>query len=314
MEKGGEQTIVIRRVNKNKGGAHGGSWKIAFADFALALMAFFLVLWLIESTTELEQQTIAGYFSDPRAIAEVGDGGTPYVVDLGGRPLDVANQGLNLTLVREDQEQVVEASQEPENLEHIELARLRQIEMLEGLKGDIEDSVRTNQEFDWFSDSMLLEVTEDGLKIQVVDRENRPLFDSGQAVLRGYAAEILWAMGRILGTVPNRINVIGHTDSTPFNNNGEYSNWELSADRANAARRALVDGGLDGEKLAQVIGMGDSVPFDTEDPLNPANRRIVIMVLNQVAEQRLEQQNQALERASIVNPQVVPPAPPLELF
>src|SRR5690606_23558169 len=159
MEKN-EQTIVIKRVKKNAGGAHGGSWKIAFADFALALMAFFLVLWLIESTTDLEKMVIAGYFSDPRSLANSGDGGTPYVVDLGGRPLNVANQGLNLALVQEDQEQVVESIDELENPELAELARLREIELLQSLKGQIEEVIAGNQTFEWFNESVLMQVTE----------------------------------------------------------------------------------------------------------------------------------------------------------
>ena len=140
MEKS-EQTIVIRRIKKSGGGHHGGAWKIAFADFALALMAFFLVLWLIESTTDLEKMVIAGYFSDPRSLANSGDGGTPYVLDLGGRPLSVANQGLNLALVQEDQDQNVESAEDLENPEAIELARLRQIEMLDSVRGQIEELV-----------------------------------------------------------------------------------------------------------------------------------------------------------------------------
>lgn len=313
MEKA-EQTIVIKRVKKSAEGAHGGSWKIAFADFALALMAFFLVLWLIESTTELEKATIAGYFSDPRSIADQGDGGTPYVLNLGGRPLDVANQGLNLALVREDQEQAVESPQDLENPEYIELARLRQIEILEGLKGDLEQEIGGNQELQWVSDSLQMELTEDGLKIEVIDRENRPLFNSGEDVLQSYALQIMWAMGRILNTVPNRINVIGHTDSTPFNNNGDYTNWELSADRANAARRAMLEGGLPEDKVAQVIGMGDSVPFDENDPLNQANRRIVILVMNALAEERLGLQNRTSQRRGVLNTDLLPQAEPLELF
>jgi chemotaxis protein MotB len=309
-----EQTIVIRRVNRVDAGAHGGSWKIAFADFALALMAFFLVLWLIESTTELEKMTIAGYFSDPRSIADLGDGGTPYVLDLQGRPLDVSNQGLNLALVREDQEQVVEEIPEPENPEYIELARLRQIEILEQLRGELEDEIRTNQEFEWFSDSVLMEVTEDGLKIQVMDRENRPLFDSGQAELKPYVAEILWTMGRVLNSVPNRLNIMGHTDSAPFTSRNNYSNWELSTDRANAARRALIDGGLDGNKLAQIVGMGSSVPFNEADPRDPANRRIVMLVLNQIAEARMNDQFRTLQRDRTINMEAIPPAAPLEIF
>ncbi len=243
MEKT-EQTIVVKRVKKVAGGAHGGSWKIAFADFALALMSFFLVLWLIESTTNLEKMAIAGYFSDPTNLGAVGDGGTPYVLDLEGRPLNVTNQGMNLSLVRQDENPLVESPPELENPEFVELARLRQIETLENLRGQVEAEINLNQQFEWFKDSVSFEVSEDGLMVQIIDRENRPLFDSGDARLRPYALEILWSIGEIFGTVPNKISVFGHTDSAPFGTSDTYSNWELSSDRANSARRALVDGGV----------------------------------------------------------------------
>src|SRR5690606_5480964 len=129
------------------------------------------------------------------------------------------------------------------------------------------------------------------LEIQVADREGRPLFDSGSAVLKTYVAEILWTMGRLLNSVPNRINILGHTDSALFSGGSDYGNWELSTDRANSARRSLVAGGLDERQLGQVIGMGASVPADQANPLNPANRRIVILVLNQIAEDRMIQQS-----------------------
>jgi len=211
-----EQTIVIKRVKKYAAGAHGGSWKIAFADFALALMAFFLVLWLIESTTELEKMVIAGYFSDPTSLANSGDGGTPYVLDLQGRPLTLPNQGLNLALVQADQEQAAEASEVLENAEYIELARLRETELLESLRGQVEEIIAGNQEFEWFSDSLTMEVTELGLSIQIVDRENRPLFPSGSEQMQPYALEVLWAMANVLQDIPNKISIYGHTDSVPF--------------------------------------------------------------------------------------------------
>lgn len=310
-----EQTIVIKRVKKHGGGAHGGSWKIAFADFALALMAFFLVLWLIESTTELEKQVIAGYFSDPRSLANEGDGGTPYVLDLGGRPLNLANQGLNIALVREDQEQRVESSEEIENREYMELARLREIELLESLKGRIEEIVAGNEEFEWFSDSVSMEVTEDGLSIQIVDRENRPLFNSGSEQMRPYALEVMWAMASVLDEIPNKISIYGHTDSVPFGaNDGEYTNWELSAGRANAARRALVEGGLVYEQFAQIIGMGSSLPLLQDDPQDPANRRIVIMILNQLAERRIMDSTLQSELSGGGPPEEVLPADMPEIF
>lgn len=315
MEKT-EQTIVIKRVKKYAAGHHGGAWKIAFADFALALMAFFLVMWLIESTTDLEKMVIAGYFSDPRSLANSGDGGTPYVVDLGGRPLSVANQGLNLALVQEDQEQMVEASEELENPEVAELARLRAIENLQSLRGQIEEVVAGNQAFEWFGDSASMEITDEGLAIQIVDRENRPIFDSGSSQMRSYALEVMWAMARILAEVPNKVSIYGHTDSVPFGaDGGVYSNWELSSDRANSARRALAEGSLPEERFAQIIGMGSSMPIDEIDTTSQANRRIVIMVLNELAEQSLREGTLETERDGITPPDEAQPSGPVpEIF
>jgi len=309
-----EQNIVIKRVKKVEGGAHGGAWKIAFADFALALMAFFLVLWLIESTTNLEKMAIAGYFSDPTNLGAVGDGGTPYVLDLQGRPLNVTNQGLNLSLVRQDSEPIVDSEHEMENPEFVELARLRQMETLERLRGEVESEINLNQQFEWFRDSVTFEVTEDGLMVQIIDREGRPLFDNGQSRLRPYAMEILWAMGRIFGNVPNKVSVLGHTDGARFTSEDAYSNWELSADRANAARRALVDGGLQPDQVAQVIGMADSVPLDTSDPMSATNRRIVIMVLNSLAQSIIDEQSSAGLAAPTPSEDILPPTPTVEIF
>lgn len=315
MEKS-EQTIVIRRIKKNGGGHHGGAWKIAFADFALALMAFFLVLWLIESTTDLEKMVIAGYFSDPRSLANSGDGGTPYVLDLGGRPLSVANQGLNLALVQEDLDQNVESAEDLENPEAIELARLRQIEMLDSVRGQIEELVAGNQEFEWFNDAASIELTEDGLSIQITDRENRPVFNLGSSDMMPYARQVLWSMAQILGGVPNKVSIYGHTDSVPFGSTGgEYTNWELSSDRANSARRVLVEGGLPYEKFAQIIGMGSSMPLLEDNPEDPANRRIVIMVLNEIAEQRLSENTRESELSGSAPPDTALPDGPLpEIF
>lgn len=313
MEKT-EQTIVVKRIKKVAGGAHGGSWKIAFADFALALMSFFLVLWLIESTTNLEKMAIAGYFSDPTNLGAVGDGGTPYVLDLQGRPLNVTNQGMNLSLVRQDESPLIDSPPELENPEFVELARLRQIEAFERMRGELESEINLNQQFEWFQDSVSFMVTEEGLMVQIIDRDNRPLFESGQARLRPYAMEILWAMGRIFGTVPNKVSIFGHTDGVPFGTSDTYSNWELSSDRANAARRALFDGGVRAEQFAQIIGMADSVPLDAENPENPANRRIVIMILNEIAEARLNDQSENGRQAGTLSDELLPEAPAIEIF
>jgi chemotaxis protein MotB len=309
-----QPNIVIKRVKKVAGGAHGGAWKIAFADFALALMAFFLVLWLIESTTNLEKMAIAGYFSDPTNLGSVGDGGTPYVLDLQGRPLNITNQGMNLSLVRQDEDTIVDSPQEIDNPEFVELARLRQMEDLQKLQDSIAQEISLNQQFEWFKDSVTFEVSEEGLMVQIIDREGRPLFNSGQTRLQPYAREILWTIGRIFGGVPNRVSIFGHTDSSPFTAVEDYSNWELSSDRANAARRALVDGGLRADQFAQIIGMADSVPLDPDNPENPINRRIVIMVLNEVAERSLDEQSANGAAAGMLNPNLLPERPEVEIF
>jgi chemotaxis protein MotB len=236
------------------------------------------------------------------------------VLDLEGRPLNVTNQGMNLSLVRQDENQLVESPPEIENPEFVELARLRQIETLENLRGQVEAEINLNQQFEWFKDSVTFEITEEGLMVQIIDRENRPLFDSSDARLRPYAMEILWSIGRIFGAVPNKISVFGHTDSAPFGTSDTYSNWELSSDRANSARRALVDGGVRPEQLAQIIGMADSVPMDAADSLSPANRRIVIMVLNEVAESMLDAQSEAGLSAGTPPPDLLPNPEPLEIF
>ena len=315
MEKT-EQTIVIKRVKKIAGGHHGGAWKIAFADFALALMAFFLVMWLIESTTDLEKMVIAGYFSDPRSLANSGDGGTPYAVDLGGRPLTLANRGLNRALALDDRDQIVEGSDEPENPEVAELSRLRNFQNMQSLRGQIEELVAGNQAFEWFGDSVTMEITDEGLAIQIIDRENRPIFDSGSARLRVYALEVMWALARLLNEVPNKISIYGHTDSLPLGADGAiYSNWELSSDRANSARRALAEGSLPEERFVQIIGMGASMPFDEVDTTSQINRRIVIMVLNELAEQNLRDGTLESEREGTTPPdELLPSGPVPEIF
>lgn len=281
-----ENPIIIKRARRRSVSTHGGSWKIAFADFALAMMAFFLVLWLIESTTELEKRVIAGYFSDPRSLANLGDGGTPHILDLDGQPLSIINEGFNLSMLQDDQDRPDPSAMENDEL--MDLARARQIEIFENIKEQAEQLITANQEFEWFTDSVTIEVTEDGLSIQIVDRQNRPIFDLGSSQMRAYALEILWAIADILNQVPNLISIYGHTDSLPYGaNNGQYTNWELSADRANAARRALVEGGLPYPQFAQIIGMGSSMPLDAADTTSHVNRRIVIMVLNRPAEERM---------------------------
>ena len=158
-------------------------------------------------------------------------------------------------------------------------------ERLKGLKAKIEAAIESNATLKQFKKQLLLDITTEGLRIQMVDEKNRPMFALARADLQPYTREILHEIGLALNGVPNRISLSGHTDATPYGLGEKgYSNWELSADRANASRRELIYGGMDETKVLRVVGLSSSVLFDKEDPFNPVNRRISIIVMNKKTE------------------------------
>lgn len=262
-----EQPIIIKRKKVVAGGHHGGSWKVAFADFATAMMAFFLVLWLTATASPEQKKAVEGYFRDPVGFTE---GGSPNPVDLEGSAsvVNEASPDIESSQIQIEDELVDELS------ETLEQRRMR--ELFQELKEQIKQDA-TLQEF---KDQLLLDITDEGLRIQIVDRSGRPMFDSGRAELKYYSQDILFELAKTLGSVNNKVSITGHTDSTPFGGRPGYTNWELSADRANTARRALVAGGVRQQQIARVVGLSDSVLFDKEDPNAPVNRRISIIVLN----------------------------------
>ena len=278
------QPIIIKRVKKGGHAVHGGAWKIAYADFVTAMMAFFLLMWLLGSTTEGDKKGLADYFGSPLKVAMAGGSGSgdsSSVVKGGGTDLtrqggqvkngDVESQrrSLQLKALKADQRRA-------------EAARL------ESLKKKVENVLAANPKLAAMSSQIRLEMTRDGLRIQIVDEQNRAMFDSGSAVVKPYMRELLREIGLVLAEVPNRLTLEGHTDAQPFGA-GErgYSNWELSSDRANASRRELGAGGLPEDRVLLVQGLASSVLFDPADPLNPVNRRISILVMNRDAEDRL---------------------------
>jgi chemotaxis protein MotB len=275
------QPIIIKRVKRFGGGHHGGAWKIAFADFATAMMAFFLVLWLMSSATPEQLIAVAGYFKDPVGFS---DSGSPYVIDLGGSPEMSPNQTLNPEVKTTPSPDTVPIESDTSE------AKADQVEQerLEMLLQELQNKVEENPQLQKFKDQILFEITQDGLRIQIMDADNRPMFDSGSARLKPYFEDILLAMADTIKSVPNKISVSGHTDATPFVGTGGFGNWELSANRANAARRALIAGGYPDPQVARVVGYASSALYDRENPLNPVNRRIDIVVLTKKAQQRLE--------------------------
>ena len=168
------------------------------------------------------------------------------------------------------------------------MAEMVEKERLELLLQELQNKVEENPQLKKFKDQILFEITPDGLRIQIVDAENRPMFDSGSARLKPYFEDILLAMADTIKAVPNKISISGHTDAKPYSGTGDFGNWELSANRANAARRALVAGSYPEQQIARVVGYASSALFDRENPLNPVNRRIDIVVLTKKAQRAIE--------------------------
>ncbi len=273
--------IVIKRIKKIEGGHHGGAWKIAYADFVTAMMAFFLLMWLLGSTTKGELKGIAAYFSTPLKIAmQGGDGSGDSTSVIKGGGQDLTRQTGQ---VKRGENPHDEMKIDPKSA-YAEAQKLEKIR-LEQLKQQIQQAIDANPDLKQFKNQLLLDITTDGLRIQIVDEKNRPMFASAKAELEPYTKNILHAIGQTLNGVPNRISITGHTDSTAYANGGTaYSNWELSTDRANAARRELVAGGMSDDKVLRVVGMASSIPLNKADPAAPINRRISIIVLNKKTE------------------------------
>jgi chemotaxis protein MotB len=276
--------IVVKRIKKATGGHHGGAWKIAYADFVTAMMAFFLLMWLLGSTTSGERQGIADYFQTPLKVALAGGSGSGDSSSL------VKGGGKDLTRT----EGQVQKSQKPAEKRTFNLqAAKAEIERLEtagllSLKARLDNAIDGNAVLRPYRNQLRVEITPDGLRVQIIDEQNRPMFASGGADLKDYTREILRELGKLMNDVPNRISLSGHTDAQQYAQRDRgYSNWELSADRANASRRELIAGGIAEHKIIRVEGLGTAVMADKVDPLNPINRRISITVLNRKAEQRI---------------------------
>ncbi|BBP03807.1 flagellar motor protein MotB [Sulfuriferula plumbiphila] len=284
MAEAAPRPIIVKRVKKSGSRHHSGTWKIAYADFVTAMMAFFLLMWLLGSTTKGELQGIAEYFQTPLRVAMSGGSGSgdsSSVIKGGGTDLTKQIGQLNKA-DNPVQKKTYDLKAAQADLERIEDSRLK------ALKGRIEAAIDANPTLKQFKKQLLLDITTEGLRIQIVDEKNRPMFALSKAVLEPYTKEILHDIGHTLNDVPNKISLSGHTDATPYSGGGAgYSNWELSADRANASRRELIAGGMDEGKVLRVVGLASAVPIDRHDPFNPINRRISIIVMNKKTEESI---------------------------
>lgn len=275
--------VVVRRVKKiHGGGHHGGSWKVAYADFVTAMMAFFMVMWLVGATPPKDRSAISEYFRNPSPVVGKSFSPAPGPQGPGGASTSMIRLGGTMDIPRgSGQDPFARPEQKTAQEQADEKAQDRQ--RLESLMQALEEAIGKSQALEPFKDQLLLDLTPEGLRIQIVDQLNRPMFDLGSASLKPYTSDILHELAGFINRVPNRISITGHTDMTAYARRG-YSNWELSAERANAARRSLVEGGMEESKVTRVVGLSSSVLFDKQDPMNPVNRRISIVVMTQSAE------------------------------
>jgi chemotaxis protein MotB len=293
--------IIVKRRKKGNAEHHGGAWKVAYADFVTAMMAFFLVMWLVTAVSKDQRAAIFEYFKNPSMETGKSVKAAPGQIGPGGASISPINLGGGLEAMRshvskvtdldaaapaaireESEKNKSDAQSEAEAREKVREAEHRK---LETLMEELKEAVSKSQALRPFKDQLLLNITPEGIRIQIVDAQSRPMFDLGSARLRDYTQAILRELAPYLASVPNRISVTGHTDIRAYPGQGGYSNWELSADRANAARRALVAAGLPDEKIARVVGLASSVLFDRTDPQNPINRRISIVIMTKQAEE-----------------------------
>ena len=288
--------IIIKKVRKGGHGHHGGSWKVAFADFATAMMAFFLLMWLMGSTTEQQKGAISEYFNNPSAVPGTSTSPTPSSIQgPGGASTSMIQLGGGMELHTDSDSEDGPPNQNGAISDDDAEKRAEALdrERLNSLLQELKEAIDAREALAKFKDQILLDITPEGVRIQIVDHDRRSMFPLGSARLEEFSAQILFELASIIKTVPNRISVSGHTDIKPYLAKN-YSNWELSADRANAARRALVTGGLPTEKVGRVVGLASSVLLDTAVPDSPINRRISIIVMNRRTEEAILHENGSL--------------------
>ncbi len=301
------EAIIIKRVKKGGHDAHhGGAWKVAYADFVTAMMAFFLLLWLLNATTEVQKQGIADYFSPTSlSMSSGGAGGM-----LGGQTISSPGAMLDRTAVPSisielkptsgrsegDAEEEGGANEKEKSAEQAmaetemamkkleEQQREAENAQFEETEKEIRQAIEETPDLKELKKHLLIDQTPEGLRIQVIDREGKPMFKAGSATMLERTSALVAKIAVAVKDLPNKVKIAGHTDSTPFRSRKKgYGNWDLSSDRAQASRRVLITGGLDPERIAAVEGRASRDPLLPEDTQSPRNRRISILLLRKPA-------------------------------
>lgn len=278
--------IVLKKGRAPVHAHHGGAWKIAYADFVTAMMAFFLLMWLLASLNKAQRDGLSDYFKQPMKVALIsGD-------SMGARDATVKGGGDNI----EKKDGQVSASNQPVKEEDKVSDKdagsgdkAEEMKQLEELKSNIMLSIEQDASLADLKKQMLMDVTSEGLRIQLIDNDNKPMFSTGSDEMDPHMQEALDKIAALLKTMPNKVTIQGHTDAKPYNNSEDVTqgNWELSTQRANAARRVLVKSGMLEDKVVRVTGYSSTVLLDKKNPLNPINRRISIIVMKKDASDKI---------------------------
>lgn len=305
-----DDVIIIEKVVKGEHGHHGGAWKVAYADFVTAMMAFFLLLWLLNATTEDQKQGIADYFAPVSVSTSTGGAGGM----LGGQTISApgaltsrtAVPSVSLKLEPTSGAQAGDAKEEggandkaataEDSMKAAEMAmkeREDRENAIEEAKFDrtekeIKETISKTPELKGLEQHLLIDKTPEGMRIQVIDKEGKPMFAGGSAKILKRTEKLVRAIGNAIATLDNKIRISEHTDSVPFKSKNGYSNWELSSERAQASRRVLASTGLFPDRISSVAGRASLDPLLPDDPKTSLNRRISILLLRQKITEKAE--------------------------
>ena len=285
------QPIIIKKVNKGHAGHHGGAWKVAYADFVTAMMAFFLLLWLLSSVPQEQLEGVSNYFSPTMASKSTsGSDGA-----LGGTALSeegaltaksskaVAKLDLPPPKVQATQTRI--DSGESNSMK--EALKKQEEKQFEDAKEKLEKAMKDNPAFRKLANSLMIDNTPEGLRIQIVDQDGLAMFQSGSEKMILHAKKILELVVKVIKTQPQDLAIEGHTDASKFGGSNVYTNWELSADRANTARRYLLHLKIPEKRIGRVVGKAAKQPLLKDDPRNSRNRRLSIILLRGTGDQKL---------------------------
>jgi len=285
-----EPPIIIKRIKKAAHGHHGGAWKVAYADFVTAMMAFFLLLWLLNVTTPEQKMGLAEYFTPTIGIKDsmgIGFKGGLKASEAGRAKNDLVAVGLVRGQVKQGDTPDVPNSQtgksDPNATDAAPAKKPEEIvedaEDFKTAEEGIKQALQEDPELKDFQNNVIIQDTPEGLKIDMIDDSKKPMFVPGSAVLSEAGKKIIDSMARVIVNAPNNISIHGHTDSVPNPGNQQYTNWELSADRANAARRFLSTTQIEPERVIKVVGQADKELLNASEPQSPRNRRITVILV-----------------------------------